>query len=378
MPHATSTRIDTLTELLTHLVRMPTVSTEPDTNRAALDWVELQLAGLPLNIQRLENRGFATLVATTTGTANPKSPRLWLAAHMDVVSGHPEDFQPHVQDGRLFGRGSHDMKFAIATYIALLQDLGATLAGYDLGLLLTCDEELGGSHGVGWLVNDQGYRGGAVLLPDSSTPWKLEIGGKGILWWQVTSTGRSAHASKPWQGLNAIDEIMKFVAHVRANFPVEPCGDQEHKHPTLNLATFVAGTSTNKVPDSAVARIDVRYTSDLNPETISGWFTEAATKVPSVTLKSMREADLPYQVQPSRVGSRFAAIAREVTGKAIESHTAHGSSDARWFAWKGVPTINVGITGSGYHTSPEWVSLHDLNQFYQITHRFVTEQAKNS
>ena len=378
MPNAISTRIDALTELLTHLVRMPTVSSEPHTNRAALDWVEQQLQGLPLRVQRVENHDTPALAATTTGTADPKAPKLWLAAHMDVVSGHPEDFLPHVQDGRLYGRGSHDMKFAIATYIALFQELGAALSDYDLGLIITCDEELGGTHGVGWLVNDQGYRGGAVLLPDSSTPWKIEDGGKGIMWWQISSTGRSAHASKPWQGINAIDELMKFVSVIRAKFPTEPCGNPEHKHSTFNLSTVVAGTSTNKVPDSAVARIDVRYTSDLNPETITAWFNDAAGQFPAITVKSMRGEDLPYQVKPSEAGKRFAAIAHEITGKAIESHTAHGSSDARYFAWKNVPTINVGITGSGYHTSPEWVSLHDLEQFYRITHRFVTEQTKTS
>jgi succinyl-diaminopimelate desuccinylase len=376
MPNTITSRTDTLTELLTHLVRMPTVSTEPRTNRAALDWVEQQLAGLPLNIQRLENHGSPSLIATTTGTADPKSPKLWLAAHMDVVAGHPEDFHPHVQDGRLYGRGSHDMKFAIATYIALLQELGASLSDYDLGLLITCDEEVGGSHGVGWLVQEQGIRGEVVLLPDSSTPWKIEDGGKGIMWWQLTSIGRSAHASKPWQGVNAIDELMRYVNIVRAKFPSEPCGDPEHKHPTFNLSTVVAGSSTNKVPDSAVARIDVRYTSDLNTETIKSWFSEASSEIPTITAKHMRGDDLPYHVKASKTGDRFAAIAHEVTGKTIESHTAHGSSDARWFAWKGVPTINIGITGSGYHTSPEWVSLHDLEQFYQLTHRFVTEQAK--
>jgi len=370
----TATTTETLTELLMHLVRMPTVSSDPATNRAAMDWIENQLAGLPLTIKRLQHNGVPSLVATTPAVRNPKAPKLWLAAHTDVVAAEPADFETRATDGRIYGRGTHDMKYAIAVYIALLQALGSELERYDLGLLLTADEEIGGRNGVNWLVNDLGYRGGAVLLPDSSTPWQIATACKGIMRWQLEATGHAAHASRPWQGVNAIDELVKFVNHIRTNVPTEPCGDPKHYHATANLGIISGGAVANQVPGTAVASLDIRFPPELSPADITAWFDAAHLAVPTVRATDS-VASPAFTIPASAAATAFEALAREITGREILHHTAHGSSDARYFAPHGVPVIDIGITGSGYHTSPEWVDQADLTQFYELTRRFVDEFA---
>ena len=374
MPTAT-TNTNILTDLLTHLVRFPTVSGDNPTNRAALDWVEQQLEDLPLDVKRLENHGVPALVATTPAVTDPTAPKLWLLGHIDVVAGDPSDFNPHVKHGRLHWRGTHDMKFAIACFIALLQELGSDLKHYDLGLMLTADEEIGGEHGARWLVQDRGYRGGAVFVPDSSTPWKMEVSAKGIARFDLTAVGQAAHASRPWQGVNAVDELMSFVNHLRAQVPAEPCGDQHHRHATVNLSTISGGMAPNQVPGSAQAKIDIRFTSRTSIDQINAWISKAHTAVPSVTAKLFR-ADAPVSIPTNSAGELFKNIALEVAGVKVTDHHAHGSSDARFFAWKHVPTINVGVTGSGYHTSPEWVDLADLTRYYEVTRRFVHDWAR--
>lgn len=372
MPTVTQSITDTLTSLLAHLVRFPTISGDNATNRAALDWVEQQLEGLPLTVKRLENQGVPALVATTSAVSNPKQPKLWLMAHMDVVAGEDSDFKSVVHQGRLYGRGSHDMKFAIAVFIALLQELGPDLANYDLGLLLTCDEEVGGRHGVRWLVQDLGYRGGVVFVPDSSTPWKMQVSAKGIARFNLTATGRAAHASRPWQGANAIDEIMAFMHILHTRVPAEPCGNPHHHHNTVNLSTINGGLAINQVPATATAEIDIRYTPDTSYDTIAGWIEDAKAAVPAVDAQLV-VSDPPFTVHPGAASRAFKAAAREITGRNILDHRAHGSSDERWFVWEGVAAVNVGVTGSGYHTSPEWIDLTDLTTFYEVTRRFVTE-----
>jgi len=377
MPAKTVT--DTLTDTLAHLVRFPTVTGDNATNSAALDWVGEQLRGLPLRVQRLENHGVPALIAVTNSVKNPKSPRLWLSAHMDVVdAASPDDFTPAVQDNRIYGRGTHDMKYAIAAYITLLQELGASLDQYDLGLLITTDEEDGGELGAGWLVNDCGYRGGAVLLPDTSSPWQAEMGGKGISRWSLTATGRAAHASRPWQGVNAIDELIKAVNLLRTNVPAEPCGDSHHRHATVNLSTIQGGSAINQVPNSAGAGIDIRYPDEITLSDIRGWFSAVVQAMPHITAENIVEA-LPYRVKPHHPAmEKYEAITKDVTGHTVTHYLSHASADARFFAWKGVPVINVGITGSGYHTSPEWIELTDLAYFYEIARRFTDEWAKIS
>lgn len=368
----------TLTDLLSHLIRMPTVTADKATNRAALDWIEQQLQELPLVIKRYEHNGFPSLVATTTGAADPKNPKLWLMGHIDVVPGDPKTFQPRLHDGKLYGRGVHDMKFAIACFIALLQELGSSLSQYDLGLIITADEEYGGYDGAKWLVEHHGLRGGAVITPDSGGSWEMELGSKGVMWWELTASGRTAHASRTWEGDNAIEMLIAYVDHVKSHVPAEPCGDDNHQHATVNLASLHAGTdAANKVPDAATARVDVRFPPGISLETVSSWFHEAQAAMPHVTARAIL-ADAPYQVKNNGPIHVFRSIVRDVTGHDVTPTSAHGSSDARHFAHHGISTINVVPTGSGFHMPDEWIDVTDLANFYEVIRRFTNEWSHRS
>jgi succinyl-diaminopimelate desuccinylase len=356
-----------LTDLLYHLVSFPTITNKTETSRVAIDWIEEQLRGLPLHIRRLEHNGFPSLVATTRDTKNP---RLWLAGHIDVVSAPPESFKPVVKNGRLYGRGTHDMKFAIAAFITLLQELGEDLPSYDLGLMITSDEEVGGFDGVKWLLNDLGYRGQAVIIPDSNGSWSMEMGAKGIMWCELTATGKAAHAGRAWEGDNAIDRIIGFTTYLKTHFASEPCGDPGHKHSTFNLATITGGTSTNQVPASATATLDIRTAPEISQDTVVGWLRDAELKFPSVKAKVLI-ADPAYTVKPNVAVELFEKLTQQVTGHDIRHFISHGTSDARFFARYDIPTINVTPIGSGYHVDEEWIDLEDLGRFYDILNRFT-------
>jgi succinyl-diaminopimelate desuccinylase len=360
----------TLTDLLSHLVRMPTLTEDHATNRAALDWVEQQLTGLPLHIERLEHKGYPSLVATTTGVKDPKHPRLWLSAHLDVVPGPPTAFKPTIKNGRLYGRGTHDMKVGIAVFIALLQELGANLAHYDLGLMITSDEEIGGANGVRWLLNDRGYRGQAAYMPDSGANWSIEMGAKGVIWLEATATGRAAHASRPWNGLSAIDQLYRFVEHIRTHLKPEPCDDPAHAHTTLNFGTITGGSVPNQVADTATARIDIRVTPDTGLSTIRSWINEAAAATPGIRTKFLL-ADPPYLVRDQEPLNLIQRLTTEVTGYTPTATVAHGSSDARFFAAHHIPTITMSPLGSGFHVPEEWIDIDGLTDYYEVTRRFV-------
>jgi succinyl-diaminopimelate desuccinylase len=377
MSSATDTKTTTqaLTDLLLNLVRFRTLSHDHDANREALDWVQEQLEGLPLITKRFENQGFPALVATTTGAANHRAPKLWLGAHMDVVDAPDPEFDPYVRDGRLYGRGSHDMKFAIAVFITLLQELGSSLEDYDLGFMITTDEELGGFKGVKWLLDDLGYRGDVALIPDCNGSWTMEMGAKGIVWWELSATGRAAHAGRTWDGVNAIDEIMKFVEHVRHNIVQEPCGDDNHKHTTVNLGNIRGGSSVNKVADSAVASLDVRYTPGDGIEKVLDWVAAAEKTVPTVKARSLM-TEHPYVVAPHQAVDHFNAVTQAMIGKMPTPIIAHGSSDARHFAKHAIPTINVTPHASGFHVDGEWIDLADLHRYYKVVQQFTEERTR--
>jgi succinyl-diaminopimelate desuccinylase len=362
---------DTLTGLIKQLVQFPTISSDHATNRAGLDWIQQQLSDLPLIIERHESKGFPSLVATTRRTKNPK---LWLVAHLDVVPGAPDTFKPEVRDGRLYGRGAHDMKYAIGIFMALLRDLGSQLPELDLGLIITTDEEVGGFNGVGTLTSRLGYRGQCAFVPDASASWQFEAGAKGVMWWDLTAHGRAAHAARTWQGLSAIDELYRFIGQLRTHIPAEPCGDSKHRHTTLNIGTIAGGTAANAVAEQAQARVDVRVAPGTSLAGVRSWFEAAHAAVPSVTATEV-VSDPPFRIANTAPMQRFAAITEEITGHGITHAIAHGSSDARFFAALGIPTVNVSPNGSGYHIPREWIELEDLAHFYEITRRFVLAEA---
>jgi succinyl-diaminopimelate desuccinylase len=374
MPTATENTIQTLTDHLAHLIRMPTLSSDPATNRAAMDWIENQLSGLPLHIRRYDNQGSPSLVATTNNT---KTPKLWLVAHTDVVSATPEQFEPYVRDGRMHGRGAHDMKFAIASFLTFCQEMGSKLSDYDLGLMFTADEEIGGHKGVKWLVDDLGYRGAAAIIPDSNGTWAMEMGAKGIMWWQLDSTGRSAHAGRAFDGINAIDQLTGFVAEVKTHFPSEPCGDPNHRHSTVNLATISASGATNQVPQKATATMDIRTSPDLPQSQVVDWVKQAEQKFPSVRATNLM-TDEAYTVKANGANQLFEELTKKITGRTIKHYINHGSSDARFFSRHSIPTINITPAGGGFHVADEWMDLADLAVFHEVLKAFADEWAKTA
>jgi succinyl-diaminopimelate desuccinylase len=373
MSTATTTR---LVDTLVHLIRMPTISGDHATNRAAMDWIQEQLRGLPLNFKRYEPNGTPILIATTTGVKQPKNPKLWLAAHLDVVPAEPELFEPVITNGRLVGRGAYDMKPAIALFITLLKELGAEAANYDLGLIITADEEIGGSNGVGWLVDHQGYRGQAVLLPDSLKNWEIEASAKGCYFWKLTSHGQAAHGSRIWDGTNAIDQLIRFVEHLRANTVTEPCHDPIHMHHTLNLGQISGGMAANQIAETAEAMIDFRVTPGTTIDDVKTWVAAAQLAVPGVEAQLQHMKVDAYTSKDGPVHQLFNGLAEAAIGHPMPKVIAHGGTDARWFSYQDIPVITVNSTGGNPHGSSEWIDLADLERYAHVVRQFVDAWAK--
>jgi len=371
MPTSTSPQIDTLTDTLTHLVRLPTVTGNLATNRAALEWIEAELKDTPLIIRRGEHNGVPYLTATTPAVKDPKRPKLWLAAHTDVVPANPRDFVPRIEDNKLYGRGVFDMKYAIAIFITLLKELGDELSHYDLGLMLTCDEETGGHDGAA-LLADRGYASQAMLLPECGIPWNLESGAKSLSWWQLTSRGQDAHGAYPWLGQHPLDQLLSYIDEMRTHFVKEPCHNPDHPHHNMTVGAIEGGDVYNRVPSVATAKLDLRTMPDVSLEEVTSWFADAALKFPGVTAELAESA--PGFTNPSDDATKlFRRLVREETGRELTSKIAHASSDARYFAVHGNQVICVPPTGGGQHSSDEWIDLGDLDKFYEIIRRFVQE-----
>lgn len=356
-----------LTAYLQKLVSQKTLTSDHEANRQALKWIEAELAVLPLYTQFYEENGYPSLVITTQKT---KTPKVWLVAHIDVVSATDKQFSPTICKQKMYARGAYDMKMAIACYMLLLGELKSELPQLNIGIMLTSDEEMGGFHGVKKLL-EKGYSGDIAFLPDGGFNWNIEEAAKGVLHIKVSAHGSSAHGSRPWLGINAINKLIAVVAEIQALFPHEGS-----YFPTANLGVIQGGKSVNQVPDYAEAKIDIRYPPTMSAGALYAKIEAIAKKHDQVTLETIGEGS-PHQADLTHPAfQRFRRIAETLYGITVGSMASHGSSDARFFAERGIPVLVIAPQGGEIHSAEEWVDLEDLARFYEVLKHWVQETSR--
>ena len=135
---------------LAQLVVMPTVAGEeiPADESVMHCSGILQTAGM--QVTTFKKEGFASLVATSR--KDQKHPKVMLVGHLDVVAAALDQFELRREDGKLYGRGVLDMKFAVACFLETAVTLKDRMDEFDFGIMLTTDEEVGGECGVNFLL----------------------------------------------------------------------------------------------------------------------------------------------------------------------------------------------------------------------------------
>ncbi len=366
-----------LQHTLEQLIRFKTISGDHEATRDAFEWIKDQLQPVPLYMREHTHNGFPSLVMTTRRT---KSPKLWLAAHVDVVHGSDTMFHPWVEKGKLYGRGAFDMKFAIACYIELLKELDIHAREYDIGIMLTSDEEIGSVNGTKALLEKDGYTGDAAFLPDGGGWWQLEECAKGVSIVEVTAQGDSAHGSRPWRGDCAIQRLQEYLSDVRAYFETlkkdTTKTGSEYWYPTMHVGTIQGGHSMNQIADSAVATIDIRYTSTKEYARIKKKLESLAKKHRRVTSKEIF-GDREYGISKKNGEARaLMRAAKQIAGREVGWTRSYGSSDARFFAKQNIPTLLMWPEAGGAHSEHEWIDLDDLAKYYEVLKKFVGQIAR--
>lgn len=255
---------DELVEITREVVRFASVNPPGDEAPVAA-WLSHTLACEGIASELVEHgSNRASLGARMAGRGGPG---LILSGHLDVVGAgerawHHDPFGGEVANGRVYGRGTADMKGAVAAMVAAalaLRRAGAPLAG-DLILAFTAGEEVD-SLGAQVLVARGLLRGASALLIGEPTDLDVYVAEKGNLTMAIRTSGRTAHASMPHLGRNAIYAMAEVVAAIeRYSFPDPP-------HPLLGVPTISVGlirggVTSNVVPDGCTIEVDIRSLPD--------------------------------------------------------------------------------------------------------------------
>ena len=206
-------------------------------------------------------------------------PSIAFTGHLDVVplGAAPwscEPFAGEIADGKLYGRGSSDMKSGVAAMtVAALRAVQHSSKHPGIALIFTGGEETG-SMGARQLqdLNSRVGEIGALVVAEPTSNFPL-VGHKGALWLEAATSGKTAHGSMPEQGDNAIYKAACAVSKL------EQFNIRGEAHPvigkaTLNVGTISGGLNLNSVPDRARLEIDIRTTPGQDNDTILQDVTE--------------------------------------------------------------------------------------------------------
>lgn len=353
---------------LQKLISFKSTSNDQEVSSQAIDYLIAFCKSHNLHITEYEFDGFRAFTATTAkDTMNPK---VCLGAHIDVVPGEPELFTLREQDGKYFGRGVYDMKFAIAAYMHIIDSLGDDLKNYDLGLMITSDEELGGQSGVKKLVA-QGFKPGVCILPDGGQDWNIETLAKGMMFGKLEVKGKTAHGSRPWEGDSAIVRIAAAIQEINDSFR-----EQKKDTNSVNFGVISGGEAINQIPAYASVTLDIRYMQPQDYATIIKTITEIAERHGAAYTKSFADPPCITDLQHPMVAP-FVQSITAITGHKVGGTMSIGGSDARFFATVDVPCILTHPEGGKQHAEGEWISKHGYEQFIEVLLDYVNKIAKN-
>ena len=279
---------DEIVDFTSALIRVPTVNPPGDAypECAQLIGTRLKSCGFEVEYINAEGRPEHTrahprvnVVGRRRGRA--ERPCMHLNGHFDVVpagSGWTIDpFAGVVRDGRIYGRGSCDMKagLAAAVYAAeAVRRAGITLSG-GLEISGTVDEESGGFAGVAYLAEHHrltSERVDYVIIPEPLNVDRVCTGHRGVYWFELETRGRTAHGSMPFLGVSAIDHMAIVLERMRrellpalaARTTAVPVVPDAARHATLNVNGIsggqpVAGIQTPCVADVCRTVFDRRF-----------------------------------------------------------------------------------------------------------------------
>lgn len=372
------------TQLLADLVRLPSVNPMGRSDLPAeiiyesrvTDYIEARLQALSVPYRRETVAPGRDNIFAEYHPPGATTHLLW-EAHQDTVPVEGmtiEPFSAEIRDGRMYGRGSCDVKAGIAVMLTaftrLVQERPTGSAAVTLAF--TVDEE----HtflGVQQLVKS-GVRADLAVVAEP-TGLNLVTAHKGVARWQTRTTGRACHSSRPHDGVNAVYAMAHLLVAIEAYARQLSASrtDPLLGPPTLSVGRVAGGTAPNVVPDLCTIDVDRRLIpGESAREVLADFEAFLRREAPGVEFTSqmiLACPALPEQKHPliDRLGQAVdAQVGRH------ERHAVPYGTDASTLAEAKIPAVVFGPGDIAQaHTKDEWITVAELEQAVEILFRLA-------
>ncbi len=366
----------TTLSFLRELIAFPTVSSE--SNRALIDYCYDYLKSIGANVQIIANDklGKANLYATI----GPETVRgVMLSGHTDVVPVDGQNwtkppFEAVVESGRVYGRGTADMKGFLAAGLFCAGEAAQRQLETPLHLAFSYDEEIG-CVGVRSLIDMLALAPvkPAMCIVGEPTGMAIATGHKGKTAIDATCIGSAVHSAYAPHAVNSIHLACDLIAEIRLlQDDLAKNGKQdsafEIPYTTLNTGIIDGGIALNVVPDNTVVKFEIRNLAVDEPDRILARLRSAIAPVIAVARKRTPNADIVFEVINTYPGletpsdADVVSMVAELVGRDDRIKVSFGTEGGLFSQKLGLPTVVCGPGSMAQgHKADEFVNLEQLD-----------------
>jgi len=365
-------------------------TTSRDSNLPLIDHVVRRLAAVgvePVLVPDAEGTK-ANLLATFPAADGTVTGGVVLSAHTDVVpvdgqAWSSEPFAPEIRDGRLYARGSADMKSFLGVVVARLPQLAQARLAEPIHLALSYDEEVGCVGAID-LVDEIVRRGLAPrgCVVGEPTSMRIVRGHKSMNVFRVDVRGLAAHSSLTPQGVNAIEhaaELVRFVHGVADEMRAEGPFDEAYVVPytTVSVNRIEGGIAVNTIPAACSVQFEFRALTTVDHEALVERFRAECRRIeqamreqhPGASVELTTTAAAPGVDTPA--DADIVAMAAAWGAEPSDTKVTYGT-EAGLFAQAGIPTV---VCGPGdiaqAHAPDEFIDLAQIAQCEAFIDRLI-------
>ncbi len=299
--------------------------------------------------------------------------------HLDVVPATDDMFSPYIKDGKLYGRGSLDMKSFAAVALNSLEHVVKNKLPLKFAVILSTDEEKGSKSTHAFMDAHPNLKAKIVLDNDVGGDInKIVSKCKNPVFVKIIAEGQAAHGSTPWEGIDANEILMETLHNIRQIYPYYSKGGVNPQNKwidTVHVAIMNGGEVSNVIARHAEAVLDFRLTENSTVENLKRnldkCMAQGATyKISSESTPVVMDENNPYILD-------YKHFAEQALGHPLEFEHIGGATDSRAFAVRGSIVIMHSGTGEGMHAEGEYVEVNSVEKIADTQIKFLNKLAQD-
>ncbi|MCY6413708.1 succinyl-diaminopimelate desuccinylase [Acinetobacter sp. VNH17] len=370
---------DTL-ELSLQLLRQPSV-TPVDHDCQNIMAERLTKVGFNIENMRFED------VDNLWARRGTESPVFCFAGHTDVVptgqldAWNSDPFLPSIRDGKLYGRGSADMKTALAAMVVASERFVTKHPNHkgSIAFLITSDEEGPSINGTVKVVETLEARNEKMtwcLVGEPSSTHQLgdivKNGRRGSLNGVLTVQGKQGHVAYPHLAQNPIHLATKALDELCAT--TWDNGNEYFPATSFQISNIHAGTgATNVIPGTLEVTFNFRYSTEVTAEILKQRVIETLDKHQLNYSIDWTLSGLPFLTPVGELVNAARTAIKNVAGVETELSTSGGTSDGRFIAPTGAQVLELGVLNATIHQINEHVNVDDLEPLAEIYEQILEQ-----